>query len=128
MILSDFQVFRQSDPEFIAVLEKIRRGICDQKCIDLFASCGSELRSGGAIQIRVSSFRSLLDNGDPDGTSSSQPTNLYPRRQAVDDENRREFKNLKEEEYVFKADDQSRGDWGATQLKRVISTSVTSIR
>lgn len=37
----------------------------------------------------------------------------------MDDENRREFKNLKEEEYVFEADDQSRGDWGATQLKRV---------
>ncbi|GAA5880488.1 hypothetical protein JCM16303_005400 [Sporobolomyces ruberrimus] len=96
------KVFRQSDPGFIRVLEKIRRGVCDQECVDLFALCGSELKKGGTIQIR--------------------PTNLYPTRSDVDNENQREFKALKEEEFQFVASDESRGSYGDTQLERLNST------
>ncbi|GAA5935910.1 uncharacterized protein JCM15063_001846 [Sporobolomyces koalae] len=96
------KVFRQSDPDFIAVLEKIRRGVCDQQCVDLFALCGSELKEGGAIQIR--------------------PTNLYPTRKDVDNENQREFAALKEEEFEFKATDEARGAYGQTQMERLNQT------
>ncbi|GAA5903502.1 DEAD/DEAH box helicase [Sporobolomyces salmoneus] len=96
------KVFRQSDPEFIRVLEKIRRGHCDQECIDLFKTCGSGLAAGGAIQIR--------------------PTNLYPKRQDVDNENTREFNALKEEEIKFQAIDDARGDYAKTQLARLDNT------
>lgn len=47
------QVFRQDHPNFIATLEKFRRGVCDQACIDFLDSCGSELGQGGSIKIQV---------------------------------------------------------------------------
>lgn len=48
--------------------------------------------------------------------SPSQPTNLYPLRKAVDDENRREFEKLKEQAYTFQALDDSRGAYAESVL------------
>ncbi|GAA6014142.1 hypothetical protein JCM11491_004118 [Sporobolomyces phaffii] len=101
------KVFRQSDPGFIRVLEKIRRGVCDEECVKLFASCGTELKEGGAIPIR--------------------PTNLYPTRNDVDNENAREFNALKEEEYRFVAADAARGPYGATQVERLSNTPAAKL-
>ncbi|GAA6009141.1 hypothetical protein JCM10207_004280 [Rhodosporidiobolus poonsookiae] len=91
------KVFRQDAPDFIATLEKFRRGICDEACIEFLRSCGSELGKGGNIKI--------------------QPTNLYPLRRNVDEENDREFKKLKEPAYTFQALDDSRGGYGRMQMK-----------
>ncbi|GAA5952397.1 hypothetical protein JCM21900_003803 [Sporobolomyces salmonicolor] len=91
------KVFRQSDLEFIAVLEKLRRGICDQACIDLLATCGTELGKGGLIKIK--------------------PTNLYPTRDAVNKENTSEFDKLKEETYTFASINDSRGEYARSIMK-----------
>ncbi|GAA6062371.1 hypothetical protein JCM10212_004217 [Sporobolomyces blumeae] len=91
------KVFRQSDPEFIAMLEKIRRGECDESCVELLKGCGTELGQGGSIKIR--------------------PTNLYPIRADVDKENNAEFRKLKEEEFTFKAIDAARGEWAKQTMK-----------
>ncbi|GAA5907901.1 hypothetical protein JCM6882_001521 [Rhodosporidiobolus microsporus] len=91
------KVFRQDAPDFIATLEKFRRGICDDSCVAFLARCGTELGKGGAIQI--------------------QPTNLYPLRQNVDSENAREFAKLKEQAYTFQALDDSRGGFARMQMK-----------
>ncbi|GAA5908707.1 hypothetical protein JCM5296_002682 [Sporobolomyces johnsonii] len=95
------KVFRQSDLEFIAILEKFRRGMCDQACVDLLATCGTELGKGGSIKIK--------------------PTNLYPTRDAVDKENTSEFAKLKEETYTFAAVDEARGDYARSIMKERLS-------
>lgn len=43
-----------------------------------------------------------------------QPTNLYPLRKAVEEENEREFRKLQEQSYEFTALDDSRGEYAAT--------------
>ncbi|GAA5979052.1 hypothetical protein JCM11641_004956 [Rhodosporidiobolus odoratus] len=91
------KVFRQDHPEFIATLEKFRRGICDDAAVEFLKTCGTELGQGGNIQI--------------------QPTNLYPLRSNVDAENDREFKKLKEPAFAFQALDDSRGAYARTQMK-----------
>ncbi|GAA6034605.1 hypothetical protein JCM8097_005419 [Rhodosporidiobolus ruineniae] len=91
------KVFRQGDPEFVATLEKFRRGICDEACIAFLKRCGTELGKGGQIKI--------------------QPTNLYPLRKSVDEENRREFEKLKEASFKFAALDDSRGGYAKMQMK-----------
>ncbi|GAA5844694.1 hypothetical protein JCM9279_002884 [Rhodotorula babjevae] len=91
------KVFRQDHPDFIATLEKFRRGICDQACINFLDSCGSELGQGGSIKI--------------------QPTNLYPLRRDVEEENRREFAKLKETAYTFKALDAAKGQYAEAVIK-----------
>ncbi|GAA5824525.1 hypothetical protein JCM11251_000458 [Rhodosporidiobolus azoricus] len=95
------KVFRQDAPDFIATLEKFRRGICDDECVAFLARCGTELGKGGAIQI--------------------QPTNLYPLRKNVDNENAREFAKLKEQAYTFHAMDDSRGGFARMQMKERLS-------
>ncbi|KAL7342683.1 hypothetical protein BJY59DRAFT_534208 [Rhodotorula toruloides] len=96
LVMELTKVFRQDHPVFIATLEKIRRGICDDECTRFLANCGAELGKGGNIDI--------------------QPTNLYPLRKAVDDENRREFEKLKEQAYTFQALDDSRGAYAESVL------------
>ncbi|CEQ42261.1 SPOSA6832_04063 [Sporobolomyces salmonicolor] len=98
------KVFRQSDLEFIAVLEKLRRGICDQACIDLLATCGTELGKGGLIKIK--------------------PTNLYPTRDAVNKENTSEFDKLKEETYTFASINDSRGEYARSIMKERVSLAL----
>ncbi|GAA5988260.1 hypothetical protein JCM10908_002134 [Rhodotorula pacifica] len=85
------KVYRQDHPAFIATLAKIRRGICDDECVKFLQTCGTELGKGGNIKI--------------------QPTNLYPIRSAVENENRREFEKLREEAYTFQALDDARGGY-----------------
>lgn len=55
------QVFRQEHPEFIATLEKIRRGICDEACTRFLANCGTELGKGGTIDIQARTQSMDLD-------------------------------------------------------------------
>ncbi|POY71024.1 hypothetical protein BMF94_5949 [Rhodotorula taiwanensis] len=90
------KVYRQDHPAFIATLAKIRRGICDDECTAFLKTCGTELGKGGNIKI--------------------QPTNLYPIRSAVENENRREFEKLREEAYTFQALDDSRGGYARTVM------------
>lgn len=45
------KVFRQSDSQYVAMLEKFRRGICDDSCVKLLATCGSALK--GEVKIKV---------------------------------------------------------------------------
>ncbi|GAA5953293.1 hypothetical protein JCM3765_007464 [Sporobolomyces pararoseus] len=101
------KVYRQSDPDFIRVLEKIRRGSCDQECVDLFKTCGNDLKKGGEIEIK--------------------PTNLYPKKAAVEIENDQEFRKLKTQEYFFTASDEARGDYAQTQLSRLDSTPASKL-
>ncbi|KAL8292841.1 hypothetical protein RQP46_000535 [Phenoliferia psychrophenolica] len=89
------RVFRQSDADFISMLEKFRRGICDQPCLDLLASCGTALSESGSIK----------------------PTNLYPLRASVDKENEAEFRKLEGKAYNFEAADDSRGPRGESAMR-----------
>ncbi|GAA6051095.1 hypothetical protein JCM3770_004710 [Rhodotorula araucariae] len=95
------KVFRQDHPEFIATLEKFRRGTCDDDCVKFLASCGSELGKGGSIKI--------------------QPTNLYPLRRDVENENHREFNKLKEQAYTFKALDDAKGQYAEVVMKEKLA-------
>ncbi|KAK4700308.1 ATP-dependent DNA helicase PIF1, partial [Phenoliferia sp. Uapishka_3] len=89
------KVFRQTDREFIGMLEKFRRGICDEPCIDLLTKCGSALSSEGSIK----------------------PTNLYPLRASVDRENEAEFKKLEGRAYNYECADDSRGPRGESAMR-----------
>lgn len=53
----------------------------------------------------------------------SQPTNLYPLRDAVARENAQEYKKLKDKAYSFEADDAFRGLRGKDQMKTRVSSS-----
>ncbi|GAA5880174.1 hypothetical protein JCM3774_006074 [Rhodotorula dairenensis] len=90
------KVYRQDHPAFIATLAKIRRGICDDECVAFLKTCGTELGRGGNIKI--------------------QPTNLYPIRSAVENENRREFEKLREEAFTFQALDDARGGYARSVM------------
>lgn len=45
------QVFRQTDPGFIVMLEKFRRGHCDEQSVALLQGCGTALQVAGAIKV-----------------------------------------------------------------------------
>ncbi|GAA5936423.1 hypothetical protein JCM10213_000315 [Rhodosporidiobolus nylandii] len=96
-VLELTKVFRQDHPEFIATLEKFRRGVCDEAAVEFLKTCGTELGKEGKIKI--------------------QPTNLYPLKKDVDGENAREFARLKEQQFTFAALDDSRGGYAKTQVK-----------
>lgn len=53
------KVFRQSDIGFIKMLEKFRRGTCDDECVQLLKTCGSALKD--EIKIKVSAFCEKFD-------------------------------------------------------------------
>ncbi|ORY63819.1 hypothetical protein BCR35DRAFT_187160 [Leucosporidium creatinivorum] len=89
------KVFRQRDPEFVTMLEKFRRGHCDEESVALLQGCGTALSNAGSIK----------------------PTNLYPLRDAVARENAQEYKKLKDKAYTFEADDAFRGLRGKDQMK-----------
>jgi hypothetical protein len=118
------QVFRQSDQEFIKVLEKIRRGVCDEDCVELLKRCGTDLKKDGEIGIKVSDLlsssigsRSLILRLPLSLTL--QPTNLNPLKKEVENENKIEFKALPGKIYTFEALDEARGSYAQGELRRL---------
>lgn len=57
-----------------------------------------------------------------------QPTNLYPIRSAVENENRREFVKLREEAYTFQALDDARGGYARSVMAERVSLFVFASR
>lgn len=116
------QVYRQDHPAFISTLAKIRRGICDDECVAFLKTCGTELGRGGNIKIQVRHVRPSRGSEQTPEIDHRllayvrQPTNLYPIRSAVENENRREFEKLREEAYTFQALDDARGGYARTVM------------
>lgn len=86
----------------------------------MLAGCGKGLDKVEAIKVRYlmgNAVQFELDADEGDVFAITQPTNLYPRREQVDGENKREFIQLKEHKYVFHAVDGSDGPRGEMFLK-----------
>ncbi|GAA5910528.1 uncharacterized protein JCM6883_003202 [Sporobolomyces salmoneus] len=89
------KVFRQSDVEFIKVLNKVRRAEHDQADLDFFKSCGSALR---------------FNNG------KIKPTKLLPTKEKVDAVNRFEFEPLPGPIIRFEARDDASGYYARQRM------------
>lgn len=87
----------------------------------MLESCGTKLDSVGSIKVGPASRRTR-----PPLTlrQLEQPTNLYPLRAAVNAENEREFKKLKERAFTFYADDTSKGPRAADVMKNRVGPSL----
>ncbi|SCV70016.1 BQ2448_1410 [Microbotryum intermedium] len=96
------QVFRQSDMEFIRVLEMFRRGKCDDEAGKLIKTCGYGLDPAAA-------------------TGNIKPTNLYATKKDVATENRTNFDRLGGPIIDYVANDEKWGDGAGIYMKRVRS-------
>lgn len=76
-----------------------------------------EHQDSGASRFRFDGSQRLPCPSLTPRRAAPQPTNLYPIRKAVEDENRREFEKLKEEAYKFEALDDSRGGYARSVMK-----------
>lgn len=107
------------------MLEKFRRGQCDEESVKLLQGCGTALQVAGAIKVcstpLISRARVVRSTADP--LRRSQPTNLYPLRDAVARENAQEYKKLRDKAYTFEADDAYRGVRGKDAMKTRVSSS-----
>ena len=112
-------VFRQKDQEFVQVLNQIRRGICTDEMIDMFATYGSNLKNAGGIKVCLRSSRTRFIAE----LHFAQPTNLYPLVAAVDKENAVEYAKLTGEEYRYQALDNVIGPNSAERAKSRVSSS-----
>lgn len=63
------KVFRQSDVQYIRMLEKFRRGVCDQESINMLQTCGHGLADLGSIKVRPFP---ILSKREADGCRNSQ--------------------------------------------------------
>ena len=106
------------------MLEKFRRGICDDDCMKMIEGCGTALDAKGSI--KVCPFTRMYSKPALTPSAPHKPTNLYPLRAAVNSENEREFKKLNEHAFTFIADDTSRGPRGADLMKNRVSRSPPS--
>lgn len=85
------------------MLDKFRRGHCDEASVQLLAKCGSNLSQLKSIKVRPLSLPL------PSLTIIRQPPNLYPLEHSVETENLAEFKKLSDKAYTFFARDTAQG-------------------
>ncbi|GAA5884540.1 hypothetical protein JCM16303_000019 [Sporobolomyces ruberrimus] len=90
------KVFRQTDTEFIEVLEKVRRGACDTACRKYFKRCGPSFGNGDA---------------------KIKPTVLHPTNKPVEAENKKRFEALAGDVYTYEALDEADEGPAEAQLK-----------
>ncbi|KDE06119.1 hypothetical protein MVLG_03536 [Microbotryum lychnidis-dioicae p1A1 Lamole] len=94
------KVFRQSDMEFIRVLEMFRRGKCDDEAVRLIKSCGYGLDPAAA-------------------TGNIKPTNLYATKKDVANENKTNFEQLSGPIIDYVANDEKWGEGAGIYMKRL---------
>ncbi|KAL8287674.1 hypothetical protein RQP46_003532 [Phenoliferia psychrophenolica] len=94
------KVFRQTDIEFVSVLERFRKGVCLPEDESLITNCGIGLGQMGGIR----------------------PTVLFPLKNSVATENRAEFNKLPGKPVVFRANDWSIGAFAELVRKDWVRT------
>jgi ATP-dependent DNA helicase PIF1 len=87
------QVFRQSDQEFVSILNTLRRGQVTDTIIRRLQSCMIDPRQRNT-------------NNSEDEDSSIAPTYLFPHRNSVENENLRKLQDLKGDPVTYQASDE----------------------
>lgn len=81
------ETYRQTDPEFVQMLQEIRWGICSERTTQLLQSC---------IQ------------GSASGAHGIQPTVLYPHNKDVDELNESKLSQIQAKGKLFRAKDRGK--------------------
>ncbi|MCO5586723.1 hypothetical protein L7F22_040665 [Adiantum nelumboides] len=92
------QVFRQSDSEFVEMLNELRRGQCSSSTHFKLSSCDRPVQANNTGILM---------------------TKLYPRKMDVGRENEYKLRSLKLETVAFLAKDDSKGEFAMRQLENV---------
>ncbi|MCO5551238.1 hypothetical protein L7F22_004737 [Adiantum nelumboides] len=92
------QVFRQSDSEFVEMLNELRRGQCSSSTHFKLSSCDRPVQANNTGILM---------------------TKLYPRKMDVGRENEYKLRSLKLETFAFLAKDDSKSEFAMRQLENV---------
>lgn len=100
-------VFRQSDMEFVNMLNEIRRGVCSPETLHRLKQC----------------------QGPSDGASNGiEMTRLYPHQMDVRRENDQNLASIGGAMIVYKAKDEAHNDFALRQLDNVRAAAVQPLR